>query len=773
MKNARTLLALTIAIIFSAPLFAQNISGSVASENGAPLSNVTVTIRALQRNTITESDGKFFFRKLPQGSYIVEFNLIGYKKETHEVSITNDDASITIFLKATPLELPALTVTAEPQPASILETPLATTVVEGRQLQRERGQSLGQTIEFAPGVAAFSGGPLSMKPVIRGLSAQRVLVLSGGVRLESQTWDEPQSPEINVLDVDRIEIVRGPNSVLYGSDALGGVVNVVKPELQSVSEGAPALHGIFTANGFSNSPQVASGISLSGASSAWNYRGNFSARFADDYSAPAGKTADGRRVKAGSVFNSGGNEINGSAAIGTKQEWGTLTFDVTHFGQKYFISPEPGRKEYELNINTGGYDSLPAAPSQEIFHETATLYANLPMPAARIELTGTYQRNSRKEEGVAETEEVELKKADLGIKPEAQLILNTLSFDAKVHHHAMGPFLGTVGLSTVYQMNETAGQNAIIPGFTGFNVAGYLYEEFRLMHDFRFTGGLRFDNHQLHADANSQLGNSDQTLNFNAATGTLGLAWNVIEPLSFALNAGRGWRAPVAAELFFKGSDEGAVRYKIGDSSLTPEVSLNVDLSARYSASFLSAEVSVFQNKISRYIFLIPTGQKVGGLDSYRYKQADATIVGGEISLQAKIMEWCIINGGADMLRGTNNETNSPLPLIPANRIKAGVRLYRGELGGVQNPYFSLRGKFVLAQDRIGLFETATPAYTLFDIGAGGEVEFASYKFAVDLTVENVLDKAYYDHLSRYKEYALDPGRNIQLRFSVPFEIVK
>jgi iron complex outermembrane receptor protein len=759
--------------LFSFSLAAQTLSGSIVSENGAPLSNVSITIPALQRISVSDNDGNFVFRKLPHGTYIVEFNLIGHKRETREVSVTTDDASMTISLKPTPLELPALTVTAEPQPAPILETPLATTVVEGRQLQRERGQSLVQTIEFAPGVAAFSGGPLSMKPVIRGLSAQRVLVLSGGVRLESQTWDEPQSPEINVLDVDRIEIVRGPNSVLYGSDALGGVVNVVKPELQSVSEGAPVLHGIFTANGFSNSPQVASGISLSGASSVWNYRGNFSARFADDYSTPAGKTADGHWVKSGSVFNSGGNEINGSAAIGTKQEWGTLALDVTHFGQKYFISPEPGRKEYELNINTGLYDSLPAAPSQEIFHETATLYANLPMPIARIELTGTYQRNSRKEEGVAETDADEQKKADLGIKPEAQLILNTLSFDAKAHHHAMGPFLGTVGVSTVYQMNETAGQNAIIPGFSAFSFAGYLYEELRVIHDLRFTGGLRFDSHRLHADANSQLGNSDQTLNFNAATGTAGLAWNVVEPLTFAVGAGRGWRAPVAAELFFKGSDEGAVRYKIGDNSLEPEVSLNVDVSARYSSSVLSAELSVFRNLIDRYIFLLPTGQKVDGLDSYRYKQADATINGGEISLQAKVADWCVVNGGADVLRGTNNETDTPLPLVPANRIRAGIRVQRGELGGVQNAYASVRSRYMFAQDRVGLFETPTPAYALFDIGAGGDVEFGSYRFTIDLSVENVLDKPYFDHLSRYKNYALNPGRNIELRFSVPFEIVK
>jgi iron complex outermembrane receptor protein len=261
-------------------------------------------------------------------------------------------------------------------------------------------------------------------------------------------------------------------------------------------------------------------------------------------------------------------------------------------------------------------------------------------------------------------------------------------------------------------------------------------------------------------------------LNFNAATGTFGVAWNPLEPLTVAFNAGRGWRAPVAAELFFKGVDEGAVRYKIGDSTLTPEVSLNVEGSVRYSASFLSGELSVFRNKIDRYIFLIPTGAKdpATGFDSYHYTQANATLVGGELSLQAELAEWCILSVGGDVVRGTNNETHSPLPLIPADRIITGLRVQRGETGGMHNVYASMRMRYVFSQDRLGLFETATPGYSLVDLGVGGDVLLAAYRFTVDLSVENLLDKAYYDHLSRYKDFALDPGRNIELRLSVPFE---
>ena len=760
-------------LLMASSLNAQSLSGTVAGENGTVLANASVAVPALHRTAVTDNAGKFSFQNIPQGSYVVEFSLIGYRKDTRDIAVTQGEVAVNVTMTSTPLELAVTTVTAEPEPASIAEASLSTTVVEGRELRRERGQSLGQTIEYAPGVAAFSGSPLSMKPVIRGLSAQRVLVVAGGVRLESQTWDEPQSPEVNVLDVDRIEIVRGTNSVLYGSDALGGVVNIVKSELQSSGEGAPRLRGNLTMNAFSNSPQVGSGISVMGASDAWSYRGNFSGRYAGDYTAPAGKTASGTHVSSGSVFNSGGNEINGSASVGTKQEWGTFVFDVTHFGQKYFISPEPGRKEYELNINTGGYDSLPAAPSQEIFHETATAYASLPLSFARLELIGTYQRNSRKEEGVAETEEVEQKKADMGIKPEAQLILNTFSLDAKAHHHAFGPLNGTVGFSTTYQTNSTEGQKSITPNYTAFNVAGFIYEGLRVANSVRLTGGVRYDARSLKAEADTQLTNAAQTLNFNAVSGTVGCAWNIDGPLTLALNAGRGWRAPVAAELFFKGADEGAVRYKVGDQSLVPEFSLNLESSLRYSSPVVSAELSVFQNKITNYIFLTPTGQKVSGLDVYGYRQADATIVGGEFSLQASVTPWCILDGGVDLLRGTDNRTDSPLPLIPANRIKAGVRLISGEWNGVHDAYILARVRSMQKQDRVSLFESVTPAYSLVELGVGGEVTIATYRCALDLSVANALDKAYFDHLSRYKEYALDPGRNIQLKLSVPFEIIQ
>ncbi len=767
------LLAFLALFILSASLSAQTLRGRVLDESGNPIPAASVMIHALERSAQTDEAGRFAFAGVPRGEYVIETVHLGYRESAQRVIVGSGETEVDMILATTPLEMPALTVTAEAEPTSIRESTLPAAVLEGEKLRRARGQSVGETMESMPGISGFSGSPLAVKPVIRGLSAQRALVLSDGVRIESQTWDEPQSPEIDALDLERIEVVRGAGSVLYGSDALGGVVNAIRADLPSVERGDPALGAAILLNGFSNSAQGAGGISFGGASGVYGYRGNFSIRSASDYSAPAGTTAAGTRRDAGKVFNSGALEIDGSLRAGMRREWGTLTFDASHFGQTYYIAPEPGRKEYELNINTGLYDSLPAAPKQEILHEKGALFAQLPVSFGRLELEAAYQRNSRREEGVSESDADEKKKEALGIKPEAQLVLNSVSLDARAHHNPAGLLTGTAGVSGVYQSNSTEGQKAIIPAYTSWNVAGFLYESLRLAESLRGTGGIRFDSRGLKAEANTQLGNPTTTLNFSALTGSAGFAWELTGDLVLALNAGRGWRAPVAAELFFKGADEGAVRYKLGDATLKPEESFSLDGSLRYSAPFLTAELSLFRNRIGRYIYPAPTTQVIDGLQVYAYRQSDATLAGGEFSLQARLASWLIAGGGFDMVRGTNDATGAPLPFIPADRITAQVRCLAEELLILKNAAFSLRARLYRRQDRIDLLETETPPYTLIDASLGGEVAIAGARCMIDLAVDNLLNRAYFDHLSRYKNYALNPGRNIVLRAEVPVKILE
>ncbi|MGH7454015.1 MAG: TonB-dependent receptor, partial [bacterium] len=538
--------------------FAQTLTGTVLDEKQSPLANANIAIPALKRGTTTNEAGKFTFEKLPAGVYVIAVSHIGYRSETRVVNLSNGNATLALTLRVSPLAMSTVTVTAKPQPTDVLTSPQSVAVLEGAQLNQLRGQTVIQSLEKSPGVSLFTTGAGIAKPVIRGLASQRVLVVTDGIRQEGQQWGDEHGPEIDAFDIDRIEVVRGPNSVLFGSDALGGVINIIKAEIPSASNGAPQLGGSLLLNGFSNNRQGAGALSLHGASGIWGYRANLSLREANDIRTPNGK-----------LFNSGANERNGSGMLGVQGDWGSIAADYSHFGQEIQIHEDPA-------------EDPEATPYQKIQHDKVHLHANLPFPALRLEANGSWQRNDRKE--------FEEKQA---AAPVLNLVLNTTTFEVKGHHKPIGSAFGTIGLSVMQQKNKTLAEEALIPAFSSVDLAGFIYEELRL-HEVSLSAGLRYDTRNLDVKANEDIGVEAQTRDYHAVTGTVGAVWRATEPLAFALNVGRGWRAPIAYELFVNGVHEGTVRYDIGDSTLKPEASLNLDLSVRYATARVQGEIALF-----------------------------------------------------------------------------------------------------------------------------------------------------------------------------------
>ena len=768
------LILLMAALLLPASVFAQyHLTGKVVDANDKPISQVRIEIPALHLRAASNTNGEFEFQSVPKQELFLTFNILGYQKSTQIIDKEQIQDKHLIKLIESPLQIPMVTVTAEPQPTNSLETPLTTTSIDIKNTGAQYLSCLGTAVNSTPGITGFSGGNFSVKPVIRGLTGQRIIVLSNGVRSESQTWDDPQSPELAVEDAEKIEIVRGPNSVLYGSEALGGIINVISPDIWTGNEGAKLLSGHATVVGGINAMQGGGSLFLQGGKDSWGYTLQGSGKIAGDYSAPKGSSALGNSVNSGKVFNSGIEQFSAKALAGTKKEWGTFAMDYSIFGQNLMITPEPGRMEIEYNINTKLYDTLPAQPHQEIFHHRVNAYTNLLFGENRIEITGTFQHNIRKEEGVKESEEIEQKKEELGIKPEAELTLSSVELNVKAHHQQIGPLMGTIGLSGIYQHNSTDGQKAIIPSYNLANIAGFVYEEAKFGQIFNITGGLRFDSRSLKVDANSQLGNSNHNLDYNAVTGSLGMGLHLLDNLVLAVNAGSAWRAPMAIELFGLGADEGEVRYKLGNKDLTPETSLNLEGSLRYKSNNISAEVSVYQNKINDYIYLKPTGIKVEGLDSYKFSQDDATLFGGEFNLNVAATDWLVFGLGADYVKGTlSNQVNDQLPLMPAPRILPSITLLSKELIGLQNVSFSINSKIVLEQKDLADFEYKSPAYQLIDVSLNFSKFLFERNIHCTIGINNLLDEAYYDHLSRYKAYALNPGRSFFISFNVPFDIL-
>jgi len=635
-----------------------------------------------------------------------------------------------------------ITIIAKPQPSQALTSPQSVTVIDGRKLEQVRGQTAIDAIKDAPGVAAFTTGAGISKPVVRGLTSQRVLLVSDGVRQEFQQWGDEHAPQIDPFNVERVEVLRGPNSLLYGSDALGGVVAFSRPPLPDASKGASKLDGKVDANYFSNNQQSAGGLSLFGASGPFGYRFSVSGRDGDNYETPKAE-----------VPNSAIKDFNGHGALGIRKDWGEFQVNYGHVDQKVELPEE---------------DPI-ATPRQELVDDQVSLHAAVPVGGGKIEAIGAYQKNER--------EEFEEENA-----PEAILnfITKTTSLDLKAHHAPIGPLKGTVGFSANNQDLKSDKEEQLIPSYDSRVLGGYLYEELSV-DEFTFSAGVRGDTQKLDIEENAVLSVAAQTKKYNQVTGAAGAVWHAAEPLAFAVNVGRGFRSPTPFELFSNGEHEGTGRFEVGDPDLKPERSLNVDVATRYSTKRIKGEFAVFRNKISRFIFIQPTGGTFVDPDTgdtlpiFAYTQADATLTGGELSVEAMVTDWLVLNAGYDVVRGKNDQTDNDLPLIPADRFRGGVKLQCRRLGSIfERPYIAAGAKVYKEQDRVDPNETVTPGYTLWDMSAGTEIKVADSHLNLDIGVENLGDKEYFDHLSRNKTVGiLSPGRNIYVKASLPFGVVK
>ena len=436
--------------------------------------------------------------------------------------------------------------------------------------------------------------------------------------------------------------------------------------------------------------------------------------------------------------------------IGIREDWGNLAMDYSHFGQHSQIFPDP-------DSPTG------ATPYQDVAHDKLSLHLDLPLSFFRLESRAHWQKDEENEFDDAASP-----------NPIVDLALTSLTLDVKAHHNPIGPFFGTIGFSMENQLNETKGAEALIPAFNQFNGAGFLHEEV-LVSRLGLSAGIRFDGRRLHVSDNAGLGVANQVRNYQALTGAFGAVYHVSEELIVAGNLGRGWRAPIAEELFVNGIDQGGMRFKTGNPDLNTEASFNIDLSVRYVSSGVRGELSFFRNRISDYIYLASTGAQdsASGLIKYVTQQADALLMGYEFSIESAVTSNLTIQCGADMVNGKNEETNTWLPSTPPQRFTLGVRLHEPTALGIRNPYLSMNSKIVTDQDRLGDFETPTEGYTLFGAGFGGEIMNSALRINIDCSINNILNRAYVDHLSRYKNYALNPGRDFTIKLSVPFDIVR
>ena len=737
---SRLLLGLALASA-SPALFAQTLAGRVTdAQTGQPLPGATVALPALDRGTTTDADGLYRL-DLPDGRALrVVFSYVGYTADVRVLTLGPGEERLDVALAPSIVEAPDVVVSATSRASDVLSTPQSVAVLDARLLDREAGGSVFDGLDEAAGVRLLKTGPAIAKPVIRGLTAQRVLVVNDGVRQEGQGWGDEHAPEIGAADVDRIEVVRGPASLIYGSDALGGVVQTTQEDLFTAG-----LHGSARATSVSVTQQTDGDLHLGLAQNGWG---------AD---VRAGLLRAGAvRTPTGLIPNSAQDLETLSGRLGRQLGEGQVVVEAGAFRQEIGLF-EPDEAETD---GDGRYTI--AQPSQRVAHDRAVARLDLPLGDHRLDVVSAVQQNRRREF------------EDDGDVPALSLRLTTLTTDARLHHAPVGPVFGTVGVSAMHQENETLAEETLIPGGTTVNGAVYVTEELVLAR-VTLDAGARLDLRRLDVEATPDLGVEAQTRDYAALTGALGAAWQPRRDLSVALNLGRAFRAPVLQELFGNGVHEGTLRFERGDPTLRPETSLALDGVVRYLTPHVYAEASAFSNAIDGYITPSPTGavDPESGFQIYDFVQTDAHLSGLEarVDVHPHALHGLGLHLAGDVTRGVARGADEPLPFVPPARLRTAIEYRAGSLGRVADVELRAGPTFVAAQRRPELAdEVPTEAYTTWDLSASASFAAGGVVVTPVLAVDNVLDADYVDPLSRYRPFGvLAPGRSVRLSLRASF----
>lgn len=707
------------------------ITGQVTDSAGAPIPRAIIVIEEAHRSTTADREGRFRLPDVPPGVYGVSFRAIGYRPRVMRVTVGDRDVVLEVALEESVVELPPIQATATPLATAALDAPQPLTVMQGADLARAQAASLGNVLEGTPGVRAQTTGNGIAKPVIRGLTGTRVLVLDNGQRAETQQWGDEHAPNVETAAAERIEVVRGPASVLYGSDALGGVINVVSRELPDAHGGSAFVAGRLNAGWSSNGSAPEGAALVEGAAGGVGFRVTGSGRSSDDIRAPDG-----------ALSNSGLAMGAGSIALGVRGGRGAITGNYS-------------RRVERLEIHEDPEEDPLATPFQRVSTDRAALTGNLSLGGARLELDLGWEANRRRE-----FESVEAEAAD-----DLELGLRSATWTGNIHlhhaaHHRMSGILGVQGLATDV---TTSGEELLVPATRTRNLALYGFEQVDLGR-VQLAIGARVDRRTLDNDAASTLGVVAGSRDWTAFSGNAGALLRVGDEAALVLNLGRGFRAPSAFELFANGVHEGTRRYEVGDPSLDTERSFNVDLAFRVQSSRVQAEVGVFNNRIAGYIRPDPTGEvdPESGLPIYRMRQANATLRGFEAAAQVHPIAAIHLKAGADFTRGSLDRTGAPLPGIPPLRVHGSVGWEGEALLGLDAPWVEVGVTTHAHQGRRDPEDVSPPGYTLATLAGGAALGRAT----ITAEVGNLFDVRYRGFLSRYKRYADEQGRNLGVRVS-------
>jgi iron complex outermembrane receptor protein len=757
------------------------------AKNNAGLYGVSVYVADLKIGASTNADGQFEIYNISEGKHLVEISHIGYTTIAEQIDINGDTKKNYQLFQAV-VENNAVIITGVGVATQLKKSPFQVSLLRKDELLQSTATNIIEALAKTPGVATLSTGPAISKPVIRGLGYNRVLTINDGVRQEGQQWGDEHGIEIDEASVNKVEVLKGPASLIYGSDAIAGVINIIT--------NVPVENNTIKANILSNYQSNNNSRSING-----NIAGNVNGINWNLYHS-ASAAADYRNKYDGRVLNSKYNQNNFGGYAGYNGSWGYSHILFSSFNLKtgliegerddkgFFVKPVAGGdliRATDADFNS----TTPLIPYQHIRHFKVAADNSIKFGKSRLSLNIGYQRNQREEFGNPD---------DLNERA-LYFDLKTITYTAQFHLPESKGWKTAIGLNGMKQQNTNRGIEQLVPDYDLFDIGGFVYTQ-KAINKITLSGGVRFDNRSL--DAKNLLEGTDIKgagfkKSFSNFSGSAGIAAPVSDKLNLKLNIARGFRAPSIPELASNGAHEGTIRYEYGNTNLKSETSTQIDGGFEFNTTHLSINFAAFHNSFNNFIFYRKLQADASGdstvtvdgnnLSAFKFDQTNATLSGMEVSLDIHPhpLDWLHIENTFSLTSGKLKEaieSSKYLPFIPAPRLISELRCNFSKLGkGIVNFYAKIELDNTFNQDKIFTAyntETATNGYSLLNAGLGASIVSATGKtlFSLYLAGSNLTDVAYQNHLSRLKYAAenmatgrtgvYNMGRNFSVKLNIP-----
>lgn len=725
---------------------AQNtLTGRVTDQNNAPLPGATIFITDLNKGVVADKNGNYELLNLPNSKIRIQFSFMGYNNEIETLDLKGEIINLNISLRETAIETDEIVVSGgynitQHENAVKIET------LKFDPSYIKSTPNFTETLVRIPGVDMISKGSGVSKPVIRGLSMNDILVLNNGVRYENYQYSSHHPLGIDEFGIQSVEVIKGPASLLYGSDAIGGVVNFIKERPAPVG----TVVGDYNLQLFSNTLGVTNNLGIKGASKKF---------FAG---IRAGQKSNADFLQGGGEFapNSRFNEVSFKTSAGFTDKIGSFKIYYDYNRQKLGLVED---EAVEAITARGRNNEI---WYQEFDTHLISTRNKVYFGQFKLDINSAYQNTELTHFG------------DLNFY-ELQMRLGTFTYETKLYLPSKGNSEYVMGFQGFSQKNTNMNdrETILLPDAVTNNNSVFGLVQVDVLKKIKLQTGIRYDYKTI---VTQSVGESDDmsfyrpalSRSYGSFSGSLGTVYTFSEEVLLRANFAVAYRTPNLAELTSNGQHE--LRYEIGNPDLAPENAYETDLSFHIHKDNFTFDMAGFYNRLDNYIFIAPTGEETSsGIGIYKYMQTNSKLFGGEagVHFHPVKIKWLHVETTFSSVTG-QQDNGDYLPFIPANKLRFNVSAEKERLLFFHNTYISVNNDWAFSQNNVAPDETTTDSYDLIDLSLGGSLKVNNQLISLAFSVNNILDTKYIDHLSTLKEVNIfDPGRNLTLTLKIPFGV--